>query len=279
MYKVKRFSQLGRTWHGIKGAGKTAGYGAVAGGLLSIPLAGFAALCGKYKASMIIAGIGAGLGAGALAAVGYSNAVSEYDYNQKLKNDPKFREAEMRKAKMELDKLIKNESISRCNSASDKKYFERIEDEFGVEFKPDLYKYVDFYGKFESRYRKMWAEAWKVLDKMEDIDALFNYIFPDPNPESSYWDLSEMSDNKDPIVVAGNTENSDHSWVLYDPNSGRYEFTLGGGHGSDSIAKTIGDFSKVWLADLTKIKDEKVRAVAEIHNKIINEFLNGLRSI
>lgn len=92
MYRIKRFSQLGRTWHGIKGAAKTAGYGAIAGGLLSAPLAGLAALCGKNKAALIIAGIGAGLGGGALAAVGYSNAVSEYDYDQKLKNDPKFRD-------------------------------------------------------------------------------------------------------------------------------------------------------------------------------------------
>ena len=100
MYKIKRFSQLERTWHGIKGGSKMAKYGALAGSLVSAPLAGLAALCGKNKAALIIAGIGAGLGGGALAAVGYSNSVSEYDYKEKLKSDPKFREAEMRKIKL-----------------------------------------------------------------------------------------------------------------------------------------------------------------------------------
>lgn len=279
MYKVKRFSQLGRTWHGIKGAAKTARYGAIAGGLLSMPLAGFAALCGKNKAALIIAGIGAGLGGGALAAVGYSNAVEKYDYKEKLKSDPKFRDKEMKKNKMELDKFIKNESIPHCDSSSDIKFFQSIEDEFGMEFKSDLYKYIEFYDKFESKYRKIWSEAWKSLDNLEQIDIKFDYIFPEPNPEVAYESISETSNNEEPFMIAGSYENSDHSYLFFNHMTGEYSFELGSGHDSRSISDTVGKFSKVWLADLTKIKDEKIRAIAEIHNKIINEFLNGLRLI
>lgn len=279
MYKVKRFSQLGRTWHGIKGAAKTAGYGAAVGGIISAPLAGLAALCGKNKAALIIAGIGAGLGGGAMAAVGYSNAVKEYDYDQKLKNDPKFRDKEMRKNKMELDKFIKNECVPHCNSSSDIKFFQSIEEEFRMKFNSDLYKYIEFYDKFESKYRKVWAEAWRSLDNLNQIDIKFNYIFPEPNPEAAYESISETSNNEEPFMIAGSYENSDHSYLFFNPMIREYSFEMGGGHDSTSISETVSKFSKVWLADLTKIKDEKVRAVAEVHNRIINEFLNGLRSI
>lgn len=54
--------------------------------------------------------------------------------------------SEMRKNKVNLDKFIKDESMPHCDSSSDIKFFRGIEEEFGVEFKPDLYKYIEFYG-------------------------------------------------------------------------------------------------------------------------------------
>lgn len=102
---------------------------------------------------------------------------------------------------------------------------------------------------------------------MNQIDIKFNYIFPESNPEAAYNELGGVDIEEDAFIVAGSYENSDHSYLFYYSNSGEYEFSLGSGRASDSLSKTVSEFSKVWLSDLTKIKDEKIRSVAEIHNK------------
>lgn len=158
--------------------------------------------------------------------------------------------------------------------------FLKIESEYDVQFKPDLYNYIKFYESFQRRYCKKWAEAWSELVRKDDFDIEFSYIFPMPNYEMARDNIEDVDINSDTsIVIAGDYDNSDHSLLFYDFDKLECEFSLGFGYGVDSLSKSLTGFVSSWKMDLGKIKYDELRHVAEVHNKIIDEFLRGIRSI
>lgn len=277
MYKVKRFSRIGR---GLKGALGGAAFGAWGGGAISaVPALVVGAFNGKAGRSTLA--LGAGVGAAMGAYYGYKNAVGQYDY-EKILEDPELRAQEKEKNRPEVMKFIKEQSIPRMEIASKvTSEFLKIESEYNVQFKPDLYNYIKFYDSFQRRYCKKWAEAWSELVRKEDFDVKFSYIFPMPNYKMAKTDLENMYLNEDDlsIAVAGDFSNSDHSFLFYDFDKLGYEFLLGFGYEADSLSKCLTGFVSSWKMDLGKIKYDELRHVAEVHNNIIDEFLRGIRSI
>lgn len=276
MYKVKRFSRIGR---GLKGAIGGAAYGAWGGGAISaVPALVVGAFSGKAGKATLITG--AGLGAGVGAYYGYKNAVGQYDYEKILEN-PELKSQEKEKNKPKVMKFIKEQSMPRMESASKvTSEFLKIESEYDVQFKPDLYNYIKFYESFQRRYCKEWAEVWSELIRKEDFDIEFSYIFPMPNYEMARDNIENTDINSDTsIVIAGDIENSDHSLLFYDFDRLEYEFSLGSGYGANSLSNVLTRFVSSWKMDLGEIKYDELRNVAEVHNKIIDEFLRGIKSI
>jgi hypothetical protein len=287
VYKIKRFSFLGKTKAGLKGLGNGVKYGAVTGSVLFAPVTATMAMMGKKKAAGINAAIGASLGAGIGGYIGMKDGIEVYNYQEKLKNDPEFRASIESKRRKELNEFIETElEWSPEDSMITKKYLKKFEKEFNVSFKDDLYSYVDFYRKFYNKNFKKWYSTASNLSSMYDFDESFYVVFPSPTfNEKSYKycknDYLSSPEFDKYCMVCGDIGNSDHSWLYYhfDKNKPYYSFPLGYGFNSSKISKCLGDYSKQWKSNLMEIKDSNLLEVARIHNQIIDEFVNGLKQL
>lgn len=133
-----------------------------------------------------------------------------------MKEDPKFRQEEIRRNRGDLIKYIKNQSALRMQNAPKViSEFKRLEDTYNIEFDDKFYKYIKFYDEFQKKYSKKWAQVWENLIKWTDSDVEFSYVFPAPNYKMAENDLYWYSNNHDryPISIAGDWNNSDHSYL------------------------------------------------------------------
>lgn len=290
IYKVKRFSFWGKTKAGLKGFGKGAKYGAIAGAVL-VPGNVTLALLGKKKAAAITTAVGAGLGAGIGGYIGAKDSIDRYNYNEKLEKDPEFREKELKKKKEEVNDFIKtslNSAEQLINSSNTINDLKKIEKDYSISFNSDLFSYVKFYEKFCNKNYKKWYNSCKDLIDFYKFDINFSYIFPNPDFSIKYDDYrliefeQSIKDGIDRVfMVAGNISNSDHSFLYYHFDDNTYSFDLGSGFDSNSISKTISNFTKRWKVDLNKV-DRNVEGLYKMtsaHNQIIDEFLIGLKQI
>ena len=290
-YKVKRFSFWEKTKAGLKGFGKGAKYGALAGAVL-VPGNVTLALLGKKKAAAITTAVGAGVGASIGGYLGAKESIDSYNYHERLKNDPEFRSQEEAKKKRVVDDFIKSElnnSEISINSNDTINNLKKIEKDYSVSFKSDLFAYIKFYEKFYKKNYRKWYESCRNLSNIYDFDIHFSYVFPNPEFSFKYqkYKLEELvqsiKEEFDPLfMVGGDIDNSDHSYLYYHFNDSTYSFNLGFGYDSKSISKTISDFSKNWKENINEIDkkdDPGLLEMVKVHNQIIDEFINGLKSI
>lgn len=289
IYKVKRFSFWGKTKAGLKGFGKGAKYGAIAGAVL-VPGNVTLALLGKKKAAAITTAVGAGLGAGVGGYIGAKDSIDRYNYNEKLEKDPKFREKELKKKKEEVNNFI-NEKLKNQEATIDSnktiKDLKKVEKENSISFKSDLYNYIKFYEKFSKKNYSRWYKAAENLLDLYNFDKDFSYIFPNPDFSIQYDDfkveefLQSVKDEIPVFMVAGDISNSDHSFLYYHFYNETYGFDLGFGKDSKNISEVLINFSKNWKEDINKIDKNNLGLLemTKIHNQIIDEFINGLKTI
>ena len=282
IYKVKRFSFWGKTKAGLKGFGKGAKYGALAGSVLA-PGNLTLALLGKKKAAALVTVAGAGLGAGIGGYLGAKESINSYNYEERLKNDPEFRAKVETENKKELEEYIKYcLEWSPDDPSVTKKYLKKFEKEFNVSFKNDLYSYVDFYNKFYKKNFKKWHNVlYNLKSRYDYFVEDFDSIFPAPsiNKYTYKYRVDEYleEDNNCCLICGG--DSSDHYFLYYHFDEKYYDFPLGFGYDSEKISECIGKFTKQWKTDLNKIKKPEILEVAKVHNQIIDEFLNGIKII
>ena len=277
--KRKSFSLIKKFGYGIKGAVKSLRYahaGVIAGAVVAFIPALIARIFGK-KGFLITEAIGAGLGLGFLMYIGYKNGIEKYE-NEKLEKDPKFREKKAIEDKKELEKYLANKSnYSIPNSRTIINTIQKIEKKFSISFKEDLFKYIKFYESFYKKYYKKWYEVYKTgCTSLRDIDAEFNYVFPEPVFQ---YDILQPEEGSI-CQVAGSLEYSDHGFLYYDTDNEMYSFELGFGYDSKSISEAIikrcEDFKGFYNKGKT---DKEYLNIVKTHTEIISKFIEGLKSL
>ncbi len=283
IYKIKRFSTWGKTKAGLKGFGKGAKYGAIAGAAL-VPGNVTALLLGKPKTAAIITGIGAGLGAVAGGCFGASQAIDSYKYE----NDPEYRAKIDAKRKDNILKLIETRTRLPLafNSSQTINALKDFEKKYSVSFNPDLFSYIKFYEKFLKKNYKRWYEAYKDLANSNPSFIMYDFTKVFPNPDFKFdstfsYRIEEFLESKELGFVEGPYFNvaadtisySDHSALYYLFDSNTYSFLSDGSYDSKSISKTL---SKSVEIDKEFINEE-ISSI--IHNQIIDEYIRGLRSL
>ncbi len=283
IYKIKRFSFWGKTKAGLKGFGKGAKYGAMAGAAL-IPGNVTALLLGKPKTAAIITGVGAGLGGIAGGIYNASKSIDDYRYQ----NDSDYKAKIDKENKDNISKIIESRikspiifnSIQVINSLKD------FEEKYSVQFNTDLFSYIKFYEKFLKKNYKRWYEAYNKLigNQGSIIIDDFTKIFPNPvfkfdntfgykinefleSSTIGFWDAPYFNVATDTISYR------DRSALYYSFSSKNYSFIVGNGYDSNSISETLSRFVK----DIKRLINEEISS--KIHNQIIDEFLNGLKMI
>ena len=280
IYKVKRFSFWGKTKAGLKGFGKGAKYGAIAGAVL-VPGNVTALLLGKPKTSAVLTGIGAGIGAGIGGFYNAGKAIDSYKYD----NDPEYKAKIDKENSDRLLKIIESRTKTRLslNSTQIINSLKDFEEEHSVEFNPDLFSYIKFYEKFLIKNYKKWYESYKDLigTSISITIEEFTRIFPNPDFGKDFeYKVDEFLESYTigfdaPYfnVASDNISYRDSSSFYYHFDSEKYNNSLDE-YSSKSISNTISRFVK----DYEKIVNED-GGFTKIHNQIIDEFLIGLKQI
>jgi hypothetical protein len=187
----------------------------------------------------------------------------------------------------ELAKYVSNKkNYSLPNSRDIIKTFHKIEEDLGVSYKEDFYKYIKYYESFYKKYNNKWYDVLlKNGSSLQDLDIEFNYIFPEPifEYDRATIDITEarsLGDVKVSGLVAGSLEHSDHGYLFYHFEDKTYSFDLGFGYDSKSIAESIikrcNSYRDFYQVDRT---DEAYLAIVKTHSEIINKFIEGLKSL
>lgn len=285
MYKVKRFSSIGESFSrfksGIKESIKWSKYGIIVGGVLMLPISALVSIFGGKKGFLISEAIGSGLGLGIAAYHGYKEGSDSYDYKKKLE-DPEFRKQKEDELNEYIDSILRDNHISKL-TANTPNEIRSASEKYNLGLKEELYNYYSFYIDFYKKYRGQWYNAFRSLDSSYDIDSEFEYVFPTPlsteefmESNDHFRDLSSMNNN---IMILGDFELSDHSYLFYDTETGVYEFSLGGGHNGSRLAESLTKFSSQWISPINKVSDPNKVKVARIHNDIINKFIAGIKRL
>ena len=279
IYKVKRFSFWGKTKAGLKGFGKGAKYGAIAGAALA-PGNVAALLLGKPKTSAIITGIGAGLGGIAGGIYNAGKAIDSYKYD----NDPEYKAKIDKENSDVLLKVIDSRTKTLLSLDSNRiiNSLKSLEEEYSVQFNSDLFSYIKFYEKFSKKNWKKWYESYKdLIGTSANITIReFTNIFPNPDFGKDFkWKVDEFLESYtigfDAPYFNVATDNISHrgsSALYYYFDSKKYSFI--DSYSSKSISDTISKFIK----DYRRLLNEESE-LTKIHNQIIDEFINGLKTI
>ena len=77
------------------------------------------------------------------------------------------------------------------------------------------------------------------------------------------------------MMIGGNLNNTDHTWLFWDFDKKTYNFILGFGYERKTIRECLNEYCRQWIRDPKKV-DEVLQERTKIHNRIINEFLNNI---
>ena len=283
IYRIKRFSFWEKTKAGLKGFGKNALGGAIDGGILG----GLASIPFEKKLTKKIILGGAATGAIVRGGIGAVKSINDYNQLEKIKNDPAAAALEKEKIK----KVINNEisRIQKIDISTTINSFKKFESEYLEKFRPDLFSYVKFYSKFINDNYHKWYKAYENLIKLEDFKSFYN-IFPNPNFNYKYDDLERISnyekekewnDNISSYFIVAGSNMPNHQLLYYNFGTKRYIFADGTGISSEMISRILTRHANQYrknINDINKNRPDLVE-VAIIHNQIIDEFINGLRSL
>lgn len=244
----------------------------------------------KKLTKKIILGGAAG-GAIIEGSIGAVKSINDYNHLEKIKNDPAAAALEKEKIK----KVINNEisRVQKIDVSTTINSFKKFESEYLEKFRPDLFSYVKFYSKFMKDNYHKWYKAYENLIKLENFNSFYN-IFPNPNFNYKYDDLERINNykwNRDEddeiestyfIVAGSNMPNHDH--LYYNFRTKRYTFVYGFEYGigtSEMISRILTTHANQYKNNINNINKDRpdLIEVAIIHNQIIDEFINGLRSL
>lgn len=260
---------------GIKGAVNGAKNGVVIGSILAPGnLISYATGHKKLAAGLTIGG--ALLGAGIGGKLGWQKSVNRYDYNHET--DPvKLKEREEQNKKWISDQIdiIKRDdnyfyNQSAFNIIED---YKKLENKYNIKFPQDWYKYCKFIINFYKKNYKLWYNAESNTYKSKEkpyLDIKFSEIFPFPNTNEE-----DFSQRDETMMIGGNLNNTDHTWLFWDFNKKIYWFPLGHGHAGKTLKECFKSFCGQWIRNPKNV-DEALQERTKIHNQIINEFLNNI---
>ena len=261
VYRIKRFSTLGRLGFGLKGAIKSGAKGAMWGGILA-PGNGIAYATGNKKIAAGITGVGALVGAGIGSKLGWDSATSSYDHQEKMKNDPKYKE---KFEKDQRESLLKNIKQSESEDLNYISFFD-YKSWLNVKEAPkDFLEYVKFYDNIWSKKVKIWYSSM-------NLDSLDNYSIPEfkeffPIPYDPKYASEWLKSSPDWLCLATFNDAGDDGWLCYNPESGQYGIDLP--NNGKSLKKVLLDYLNRHLTWRDEhLSKEQKRLVAEFKNKI-----------
>lgn len=218
--KVKRFSRIGRLGSGLKKAMKYGAKGALYGGVLA-PGNVLAFTTGHKKLAAGLTGAGALIGAGIGSKLGWDEGVSSYDHQEKMKNDPGYKE---KYEKERRDTILKNIKQSEAEDLGYLSYFDYNSWSKIKEAPKDFLKYVKF-------YKNIWSKKIKPWYSSMDIESLDEYFIPEfkeffPIPNDSKISEDWLKEDQEYLCLATFNDAGDDGWLCYNPIDKRYGVDL-----------------------------------------------------
>ncbi len=224
--RQREYGTAGKVWAGTKGAVKTGLKGAAWGAVL-VPGNGLAYLAGKKKLAAGITGVGALVGGGIGAKLGWDNAVDKYKYE----HDPKYREKVDKEEKERVGKAIEqfmNEDLYFANEF-DYISWKNLSKEIPVP--EEFLKYVKFYETWSRKIEQWYSsiDQSKLKGCHEILE--FKEIFPipiDAELSKRWYDYDDEGD----LCLATVNSAGDDGWLYYSTESKEYGWDLPGGYRS-----------------------------------------------
>ena len=261
--RQKEYGSIGRTWAGIKGAAKKMPKGALIGGI-AVPFNGLAYLAKKKKLAAGITAVGATIGAGIGAKMGYDEGVSKYEYD----HNPEYRAKIDKETKERIEKSIKTLKNEDNFYVSDFDYKSWLSLSKELQVPQEFLNYVKFYDSVWSRKVDLWYSDM-MKDKFDDYYDIpeFKSFFPVPiDPElTKEWTEYDEGD----LCLATVNSAGDDGWLYYNKDHAN-------SYGWDSP----GDSKSLKEILLKNIKHEEEDAfLSKTQIRLVNEFKNKINSL